>query len=555
MKRHYAEIVKEAGLRIPALLEKQCQDPESAHHGGLLTPERGYSEPGHSSGAIDSLLSVYLCPEAALEGDRGLLDSAELYADHLLNAQHEDGTIDLRETNFHDATMIGFCTQTLAFTLKLVQAHIDARPELATIESKIETFLRRGGEGMLTGGFHTPNHRWVLASALTLLWQQFDDERFRREAELYLAEGIDCTDQGEYTERSTGIYNVVNNRSLLIMAEILQRPELMDPVQRNLRMVLHYLEPDGSLFTAASRRQDRGRTSYPISYYPNFLGMAHQTRDPLFAGVADLILEQARAGRRSGDGLGAMLTQYLLSASLREVDLPMIAPEPTYTLYNPASGIVRQRHQQMSITLLEGATTFMYIAIGEVRLNLKIATTFYGDRGRFTPQELGGGVEDEWRLFEHKRWGFKRPFAEPPGTSDWDQMPHETRAEVQMRDLDLEVNVRWQPQESAVEVDYRSQGLEGVLYKLELAMSAGGQLQTDQLRLPCDAGQSAVLRGGGEVIYRLGSEAVRITGGSDEHNSTEAMRGSEPADVSAFTLYCTDVAPVEGTLRIERALS
>jgi hypothetical protein len=106
-----------------------------------------------------------------------------------------------------------------------------------------------------------------------------------------------------------------------------------------------------------------------------------------------------------------------------------------------------------------------------------------------------------------------------------------------------------------VEVDYRSQGLEGVLYKLELAMSAGGQLQTDQLRLPCDAGQSAVLRGGGEVIYRLGSEAVRITGGSDEHNSTEAMRGSEPADVSAFTLYCTDVTPVEGTLRIERALS
>ena len=551
MKRHYAEIVREAEQRISALLETQCRDTASAHHGGWLTPERGYSEPGHSSGAIDSLLSVYLCPEADLERDEALLRSAELYADHLLRAQHEDGTIDLRETNFHDATMIGFCTQTLAFTLQLVQSHMDARPELSTIESKIETFLRRGGEGMLTGGFHTPNHRWVLASALTLLWQQFDDERFRREAELYLAEGIDCTDQGEYTERSTGIYNVVNNRSLLIMADILQRPELMDPVQRNLRMVLHYIEPDGSLFTAASRRQDRGRTSYPISYYPNFLGMAHQTGDPLFAGVADLILEQARAGRRSADGLGAMLTQYLLSASLRDDDLPTIAPEPTYTLYNPASGIVRLRHQQMSITLLEQATTFMYIALGEIRLNLKISTTFYGDRGRFTPQSLDGDG-DEWRLFEHKRWGFKRPFAEPPGTSDWDQMPHETRAEVQMRDLDLEVNVRWRPQESAVDVDYRSQGLEGVLYKLELAMSAGGQLETDQLRLPCDAGQSVVLRSGGEAMYRLGSDVVRMTGGSDEHNSTRAMRGSEPPDASAFTLYCTGVTPVEGTLRIER---
>ena len=131
-------------------------------------------------------------------------------------------------------------------------------------------------------------------------------------------------------------------------------------------------------------------------------------------------------------------------------------------------------------------------------------------------------------------------------------MPHETRAEVQMRDLDLEVNVRWRPQESAVDVDYRSQGLEGVLYKLELAMSAGGQLETDQLRLPCDAGQSAVLRSGGEAMYRLGSDVVRMTGGSDEHNSTRAMRGSEPPDASAFALYCTGVTPVEGTLRIER---
>ena len=61
MKRHYAEIVREAEQRISALLETQCRDTASAHHGGWLTPERGYSEPGHSSGAIDSLLSVYLC--------------------------------------------------------------------------------------------------------------------------------------------------------------------------------------------------------------------------------------------------------------------------------------------------------------------------------------------------------------------------------------------------------------------------------------------------------------------------------------------------------------
>lgn len=403
---------------------------------------------------------------------------------------------------------------------------------------------------MLTGGFHTPNHRWVLASALTLAWQRSGDERFRREAELYLAEGIDCTEQGEYTERSTGIYNVVNNRSLLIMAELLDRGELTQHVQRNLRMVLHYLEPDGSLFTSASRRQDRDRRSYPISYYPNYLMMAHGTGDPLYAGVADLLIEQAAAGHRSGDGLGAVLTQYLLRPTWREEDLPATAPDSTYALHNPASGIVRLRHGQISATLLEQSTSFLHIAVGELNFSVKIASTFYGDLGRFTPQRLSGGGGD-WTLFEHKRWGFKRPFAEPPESSDWDKMPHHIRDQVQMRDLDLEVDVRWRPEEEAIEIAYRSRGLEGVLYKLELIMSAGGQLETEALRVPCEAGQSAVLRRG-SATYRLGQDAVCISGGSDGHNSTAAMRGSEPADTSAFTLYCTAVTPVEGVLRIER---
>ncbi|MBT6149566.1 MAG: hypothetical protein HOH74_29270, partial [Gemmatimonadetes bacterium] len=113
MKRHYPVIVAEAEARIASLLDLQCLDPSSRDYGALLAPERGYSEPGQSSGAIDQLVSVYLCPEAQRRGDALLLQSAELYADHLLRSQHEDGTMDLRETNFHDATMIGFSTQTL----------------------------------------------------------------------------------------------------------------------------------------------------------------------------------------------------------------------------------------------------------------------------------------------------------------------------------------------------------------------------------------------------------------------------------------------------------
>lgn len=550
MKRHFAGIVADAQDRIQGLLDLQCLDTDSPDYGAVLTYERGYSEPGQSTGAIDSLMSVYLCPRAKRQGDAALLRSAELYADHLLRAQHDDGTMDLRETNFHDATMIGFSTQTLAYTLQLLEANVATCPEIGELAQKVETFLRRGVEGMLTGGFHTPNHRWVLASALTLMWHQFDDERCRQEAELYLAEGIDCTDLGEYTERSTGIYNVVNNRSLLIMADLYDRPELAEPVARNLHMVLNYLEPGGTLFTGASRRQDRGGTSYPISYYSNYLAMAHRTGEPMYAGVADMIADQVKQGRRSGDGLGSMLTQYLLREDWRENDVAGTPPSRSYEFHNPSSGVVRLRHEEFSVTLNGQDTRFLHVRAGELAITARIASTFYGDRGRFTPQSLEKEGET-WTLAEHKRWGFKRPFPEPSPTSDWDQMPHEQREEVQMRDLDFTVGVRWLPTEQAIEVHLQTTGLEGVLYKLELLLSADGQLETDVLRLPCAAGQSAVLCDG-DAVYRCGRDAIRIGGGFGVHNSTAAMRGSEAPDTSAFTLYFTAVTPVDRVVRIER---
>ena len=78
-----------------------------------------------------------------------------------------------------------------------------------------------------------------------------------------LAEGIDINADGEFTERSTGIYNAVCNRSLRFMADHLDRPDLLDHVRKNLDLMTHLFHDDGTVVTSISNRQDRGSASCP----------------------------------------------------------------------------------------------------------------------------------------------------------------------------------------------------------------------------------------------------------------------------------------------------
>ena len=114
---------------------------------------------------------------------------------------------------------------------------------------------------MLTGGCHTPNHRWVITAALALLYQIFEMPELVARADEWLAEGMDITADGEWTERSNGIYNHVSDIALYYTATLLGRPELLEYVRRNLRMMMYLVHPSGEVVTDYSGRQDFGQRS------------------------------------------------------------------------------------------------------------------------------------------------------------------------------------------------------------------------------------------------------------------------------------------------------
>jgi len=130
-------------------------------------------------------------------------------------------------------------------------------PLLREVDGRLAAFIGRSIEAMVAGGVHTPNHRWELCAALAQinLLQPRQDIGVR--IGQWLAEGIDQLPDGMYSERSPLYATAVTNPSLLTIADSAGRPELLDHVRRNLTAFLPWFNPDGTVESVFSRRQDQ----------------------------------------------------------------------------------------------------------------------------------------------------------------------------------------------------------------------------------------------------------------------------------------------------------
>lgn len=488
--------------------------------------------PSGSHGAnarfIAFALWCYFDPGSRFRGNRELRNRIERAITFQVDLVQATGLINFETTNWNSPPDTAFTIQLLAPMVELSAQHADVEGSDA-IHDSLLGYIQRTAIGIHEGGFHTPNHRWVVCSALAYAQRLDPALDFSEYLERILAEGIDINDDGEYSERSSAIYAAVSNRALLIMARLLDMPELLDHVRRNLAFTSDLFQPDGSIVTAMSSRQDRNNKVIPQALADVYMIMGHMDRNDEWIQHAERLVEATH----SEDPSPWLMYPFLLNPELRD-RVPrasavrgFIGELPRVNRLFADSGIYRLREDELALTIMGNKHDFLDLVWGPLHVHsLRIAGAYFSVL-RFEARHMeiiDGGVRALIRSDELPEVGYYLPVGQPVDPKD---IAHFQSGRDVIRLPQFEVQVDVIRSDSGFHIHLVSfGGTPGVPVQMELCMDTPDSWHTEGSVLYPDSGaEGVVLLQDGYGVAKNGHYALRTGPGTRTHR-TARMRGA-----------------------------
>lgn len=514
----------------------KVKDPAHKYYGGYYN---GYEipNPGSTYSFVISSCIAISCKESFFYKSASLLQEINEAILCLLKMQHEDGTIDLLDTNFHSTPDTGFMVKRMVPAYTFLKNSGIAGAE--KVCKNFEKLLLNAGECLIKGGIHTPNHRWVVSAALTQLNTIWPNPRYVARVEEWFSEHIDLDPDGQYNEKSTYGYSGVVDRVLITVSRGLNKPWILNAVRKNLKMMRYYLHPNGEVVTEASSRQDKGQIGTMENYYYPLRYLALLDQDGEFAAMCRLI------EKTSFNSLAGFLTYFLEDETLYR-ELPPDKPLPiNYVKAFPYSGVVRMRKADWDATLLSSNTSWLTFHKEKLALQaMRVAASFFG-KGQFqtdTIQQQG----DSWLLSSKLEGPYYQPYPkdkiDPNG--DLNKMPRSVRAKSEVQYFETTVLVT--PSETNLVVDIEMKGTEGVPVSLELIFRKGGEFKGVEAHA---TQKDAYLFSGKQASYSKDDQQIVFGPGRIEHKWLQ-VRGALPA-MDAPTVYITGFTPFKHRIELK----
>ncbi|MBQ8162214.1 MAG: hypothetical protein IJ083_15925 [Clostridia bacterium] len=530
---HLMQLVPSCDARVDALLASQTPSGEYVP-GNLFTDTRnqGFS--------ISQVFFAYLTPESRHCLKESVADSLSLALSWEEEHLRENGSMDLATCNFASAPDTAFTVNALLMPLMYLHTNesLAALPGVASLADRLRHLIFRACEGIIAGGFHTPNHRWAIAACLKTAGRLLENQDFSRTADLYLAEGLDIDADGEFAERSTGTYNLVNDDQMIRLYLATGERMYLDAACANLRMMRCYMEPDDTIFTMNSTRQDHGTRVYPEGYAILCALCGYLSEDASLLDDAEKYFQASLRHGRVPRGLEWLKIFPDMDAMMRKGDHHPVE----YHRFFPASGIVRLRRDTWSMTLLDGKPDFLYFQSQTQRLSMSIYANVC-DKRHF----LSSGItreEDGYTLCCHWDSWYYEPFGEERETRDWWQMDNEhTRQKKILGGLDMHIHVKPLPDGFSMRI--KATGLDRVPVRLEVTLPSGTLLRGESFFMRTVPGSSVHAQEG--FLESQADDGSILSFGPcfSEHMVQYRMGNALPQSSDGFTAFLNALTPFD----------
>ena len=541
MRGHAAELLARLDAHIERLMARQVLDECSGDYGGFMEDDL-HVESRQCGFDLSALACGYVTKDSAhylSERVKAALTAALAY---LRAHQRPGGCVDLLSCNVASAPDTAFMINAVLNAWWLLERCEDARA--AWLRPALMRLIDSAASGIAAGGFHTPNHRWAIAACLLHCAKITGRRELEARARTYLREGLDINEDGEFAERSAGNYNQVNDDQMLRLYMATGDRTFLHAAEKNLEMMYCYIDPDGSVFTQNSTRQDMGKKVYLDTYYPLYLMAGYFLGREDFGAMAEWIYQDCRRRGTWPDGVEWLLLLPQMDGFGAQA--PFEPPFLRYDRLFEHSDIARVRRGNFSLTLMRGKPNFLYFQSGALPLYMAIYQNLC-DQRNFVPETLQR-TERGFRLSGRAPVWYYQPFDQKPQTSDWWRMDNAARERPTAEGLHTLVEAELT--EEGVRLHIRTQGVDRLPVRVEIGLLPGGRIRTQHFTQLMRAGEQVTILDGDIEITGPRGDALAIGPAFGSHDIRARMGGAYPLSDACYTVLLTGDTPVDRTIFI-----
>ncbi len=542
MSVHRQEMLRDMDARLEGVLARQIMEEGDPRFGGFWT-ESFHVEPRQSGFFLGEMIAAYCTPDSSWYLHPRMEKAIRAVIAYMDAHQRPDGCFDLTPCNYASPPDTAFMVNALLngwWVLEKCRA-----PEADFIRQPVYRLIDSTSRGIAAGGFHTPNHRWAISSCLLCCEKITGNKALGERAREYLREGLDINEDGEFAERSAGNYNQVNDDQMIRLYIATGDSIYLEAAAKNLEMMYCYFDPDASVFTNNSTRQDLGKKVYSESYYILYLLVGYFLKRPDLGAMAEWIWQDCR--RRGSIPSGA---EWLLNYPEMDgyaADFPCMKPFEHVDRLFPDSDIARIREDKWSCSLLNGKANCLYFQHGAFSMYMTIYANLC-DRRNFLSDALER-TPTGYRMKAHAAGWYYLPFPEKPDTSDWWAMDNPNRRpKTEGLPLDTTLDIVKRP--DGIDLHIRTEGIDRLPLRMEFSFLPGGYVRTEHFLQRAKAGESINVMDGTVEACGPGGETIVIDGAFGAHDFTDRMGGAYPLSDKHYTVYFTAYTPVEKVIRI-----